>query len=224
MSEDKIIIGADESGTGAFAGPFTICAFMSWASDSAWIKECGADDSKKLSHHKRVKIREALLPCAVILKVEIIDGNYAEQRDVWRRGMARAIKHCLSAIEWRTKNVEIAIDGAVDVGLAKFLNQVWGVKPSFIPGGDSLVPQIAAASIFAKVARTEEMMRLHQEYPMYGWASEKGKGNDGYGTADHRALIEQHGICSHHRRIRPLLPYFDGAKEVAVGTGVQDRD
>ncbi len=221
---DQLIIGLDESGTGAFAGPFTICAFMSWASDGNWIKSCGARDSKKLTHSKRLVVREALLPCAVVAKVEIIDGNYVDQREVWRRGIAAAVKHCLGAVDWRTKNVDIVIDGAADIELGRFFNQIWGIKPLFVPGGDAVVPQISAASIFAKVARTEEMMRLHQQFPMYGWASAHGKGNDGYGTRDHVAMIEAHGICCFHRRIRPLLPYFDGAQEVAVRHGVQDRD
>ena len=61
--------------------------------------------------------------------------------------------------------------------------------------GDSLVPEISAASILAKVARDEEMQQLHQAHPQFGFADHKG-----YPTAAHLAAIQQYGILPEHRR------------------------
>jgi len=61
--------------------------------------------------------------------------------------------------------------------------------------GDATYASIAAASILAKTYRDEFMKKLHEEYPHYNWASNKG-----YGTEEHRLAIEQFGICKYHRK------------------------
>ena len=61
-------------------------------------------------------------------------------------------------------------------------------------GGDGASLSIAAASIVAKVVRDRVMARLARRYPAYGWAA-----NAGYGTAAHRAALQQFGPCVHHR-------------------------
>jgi ribonuclease HII len=54
---------------------------------------------------------------------------------------------------------------------------------------------IAAASVLAKTYRDEFMLQAHQQYPLYHWLTNKG-----YGTAEHRKAIMQHGQCPLHRR------------------------
>lgn len=61
--------------------------------------------------------------------------------------------------------------------------------------GDRLHPVISAASILAKTARDAEMLRMHQRYPQYGFDRHKG-----YPTAEHLALLRQHGATDIHRR------------------------
>lgn len=62
-------------------------------------------------------------------------------------------------------------------------------------GGDALVPSISAASVLAKVHRDRLMQGLHEQYPVYGFASHQG-----YGTAEHLEAIKAHGPCPEHRR------------------------
>jgi ribonuclease HII len=62
-------------------------------------------------------------------------------------------------------------------------------------GGDGLAPQIAAASIVAKVRRDRLMARLGARWPAYGWGA-----NAGYGAAAHLAALARHGATPHHRR------------------------
>ena len=44
------------------------------------------------------------------------------------------------------------------------------------------------------------MMRLHQEFPFYGWDH-----NAGYPTPQHRAAIREHGTTPYHRMTFNLL-------------------
>ena len=61
--------------------------------------------------------------------------------------------------------------------------------------GDAKYMNIAAASVLAKTYRDEFMLQAHQQYPLYHWLTNKG-----YGTAEHRKAIMQHGQCPLHRR------------------------
>jgi ribonuclease HII len=59
---------------------------------------------------------------------------------------------------------------------------------------------IAAASILAKTHRDEYMKKLHEEYPVYDWNSNKG-----YPTKKHREGILLHGVTPYHRQSFTLL-------------------
>ena len=212
----RFIVGVDESGTGAFAGPFTICAFMTRAADTKWVHEEGAKDSKQLSAPKRRALCDALAPCAIIADIVVVPGDYLEQSTAYREGLADAIAHCLSVVADRSE-VLVQIDGSGNDHLKRYLRERLGVRIEFVPKGDQLIPQISAASIFAKTVRTACMADLHEQFPMYCWAA-----NDGYGTVEHRAAIELHGICPLHRRIRPLLRYFPDADTGDNGKALSD--
>jgi ribonuclease HII len=66
---------------------------------------------------------------------------------------------------------------------------------------------IAAASIIAKVTRDRIMRRLHEQYPTYGFAQNKG-----YGTEAHLAALHKYGATHYHRRsfapVRELFGLF----------------
>ena len=54
---------------------------------------------------------------------------------------------------------------------------------------------VAAASVLAKVERDGIMVGLAEQYPDYGWDSNKG-----YGSPPHLEAIRQLGPCVEHRR------------------------
>ena len=60
--------------------------------------------------------------------------------------------------------------------------------------GDSTYASIAAASVLAKTYRDDYMVKLHRKHKVYSWHTNKG-----YGTPEHRAAIEAHGLCRYHR-------------------------
>ncbi len=78
--------------------------------------------------------------------------------------------------------------------------------------GDSLIPEISAASILAKTARDAEMLALHKRFPHYGFDRHKG-----YSTEQHITAIRIHGISEVHRRsfapVRESMANFGGSGE-----------
>ncbi|HAK12272.1 MAG TPA: ribonuclease HII, partial [Chitinophagaceae bacterium] len=67
--------------------------------------------------------------------------------------------------------------------------------------GDGKFASIAAASILAKTYRDDYMLQMHEQYPQYDWASNKG-----YGTATHRKAIAEFGLCDEHRKSFAINP------------------
>ncbi len=202
------VIGVDESGVGAIAGPFTVTAFMSKRSRTAAIKGTGARDSKQLTHAQRQVIADRLLDHELCIASEQVAPDYKDQREAWRVAVARAVMRCLRATGVHPDEVDVCIDGLVDRPLRDLMRQSWHVKTIWLTKGENRQPQIAAASIFAKMWRSELMYDAHVMFPMYGWSNATGHGNDGYGTPDHFHAITKHGVCALHRRVRPLLRYF----------------
>lgn len=81
--------------------------------------------------------------------------------------------------------------------------------------GDATVRVISAASILAKVARDEGILKYHDQFPQYGFAQNKG-----YLTEFHLASLKQHGPCPVHRRnyepIRTLLNPASTASQLSL--------
>ena len=61
--------------------------------------------------------------------------------------------------------------------------------------GDSKILSIACASILAKNYRDDLMIKLHDEFPEYGWNK-----NMGYATKIHREALNKFGPTIHHRK------------------------
>ena len=53
----------------------------------------------------------------------------------------------------------------------------------------------AVVEVLAKTYRDDYMLRLHEEYPQYGWADNKG-----YPTKQHYEALRQFGPTPYHRK------------------------
>jgi len=74
--------------------------------------------------------------------------------------------------------------------------------------GDAKVRCISAASILAKVARDEAMLKYHEQFPNYGFADNKG-----YLTEFHLATLKEFGPCPVHRKhYAPVRALLEGAE------------
>lgn len=178
-TELKILMaGVDEVGRGPLAGAVVTAAVI--------LKKPidGLTDSKKLSPKQRnllaIRIKEEALAFAYgRAEVEEID-----QLNIHHATLL-AMRRAVEALPIQPDNV--VVDGA-------FTPQL-NIPCKAIVQGDSLVPEISAASILAKVLRDEEMVTLDKIYPGYGFAEHKG-----YATPVHKEALMRLGPCRIHRR------------------------
>lgn len=183
----RIEAGLDEAGRGCLAGPVSCAAVILPPDFSHPLLR----DSKKLSGKQRDLLRpiierEAIAWCVVMVEAEEIDHINILQASI--TGMQRAV----SGLKVRPDH--LLVDGN------RFTPHPSGIPHTCIVHGDALYASIAAASVLAKTHRDALMLRLHEQYPMYGWDVNKA-----YPTRAHRAAIAQYGPCPQHRRSFRLL-------------------
>lgn len=184
--QDKIEAGCDEAGRGCLAGPVFAAAVILPENFSNEM----LNDSKQLSEKKRDELRTIIEREALAWAVAVVDNEEIDKINILNasiEGMHRALAQL--SITPR----HILVDG-------NRFKPYKDIEHHCIVKGDSKYMSIAAASILAKTHRDEYMLQLHERYPMYDWASNKG-----YPTKKHRAGIAEHGITPYHRRSFTLL-------------------
>lgn len=190
-----MILGIDEVGRGPWAGPLVVGAVI------LGTKIDGLTDSKKLTKKKR----EALY-IGIMQHAKAVGLGWVHADELDEVGLSEALRlACKRAVlEVKSQGVafhDVIIDGTVNLLAGTNLeSHVTTMKKA-----DLLVPSVSAASIVAKVARDEFMVKQDELYPGYGFASHVG-----YGTATHRKAIEKHGVTSLHRQTFEPIATFSG--------------
>ncbi|WP_338010792.1 ribonuclease HII [Agreia bicolorata] len=189
----RIVIGIDEVGRGALAGPVAVGVCVVQTSSCGPIPQ-GLRDSKMLSE----PARERLSPLAAAWAHDSAVG-LASPLEVDELGiiacLGLAAKRGLGMLFERGVDVAgavILLDGShnwLAPALSTPLHVVTRVK------ADRDCASVAAASVVAKVHRDRMMIERHAGSPDYGWASNKG-----YGSAGHMAAIAALGPTDFHRR------------------------
>jgi ribonuclease HII len=179
-AEYPAVIGCDEVGRGALCGPVMVAAV--WFDPVALPPDLLAalDDSKRVPEPVRARLAPLIRTHG---HVAVAAGSRAlidriNIRAATLDAMARAV-------------ARLGLDAPV---LVDGRDALPGLPGRAVVGGDRLVPQIAAASIVAKVFRDDLMRRLAERHPGYGWER-----NVGYGTAVHRVGLTKLGRSPHHR-------------------------
>ena len=199
LHSGQLVVGIDEVGRGAYAGPVTVGAVG--VRSFKEIPE-GLKDSKLLT----ARAREALVaPIHSWADTWGIGSATAEEIDFWgiRIALAVAADRALAALTLPVK--QLLIDGPVNL-LRCPMNVSLGVPQppalnfattpaQMIVKGDQKSATIGAAAVLAKVSRDAFMAELSNEYPQYEWA-----GNKGYGAPGHIAAIAASGLTSYHRK------------------------
>jgi len=180
-----IICGLDECGRGAWAGPLVAAGVV--LSKSANQLTNKLKDSKKLNERQRKNIYKLILKHAKVVEVEIISTL-----QINNQGIGWANKEIFRRLIRKIEAHKYIVDGNLKFGRIK--NKKDKVK-SMIKA-DSIIAEVMAASIVAKVTRDKLMHELHMKYPRYGWIS-----NVGYGTKVHLKAISEQGICRFHRGV-----------------------
>lgn len=180
-NKDNILVcGVDEAGRGPLAGAVYAAAVIL----NAKRPISGLADSKVLTEKERVRLTAEIKEHALAWAISSADVDEIDRINILQASllaMRRAIEG-LSIVP-----AEALIDG---------LHCPDSTIPCHaIVRGDETVAEISAASILAKTARDEEMVRLHQLYPEYGFDQHKG-----YATALHLEALRCNGACEIHRK------------------------
>jgi len=177
-------------GRGPLAGPVLACAVIL---DKKRPID-GLDDSKKLTEKRREYLCQEIK-----LKARCYAIGFCSAREIDELNILNA---SLLAMKRAVENLTIKpqllkVDGNRCPPLM--------MKMEAIIGGDSLIPEISAASIVAKVTRDKLMNYIHLRHPQYGFSQHKG-----YPTKAHIAAINQYGVLPIHRKtFEPVKRYLE---------------
>jgi ribonuclease HII len=172
--------GVDEVGRGCLAGEVVSAAVILPVNHGI----LGLNDSKKLREHQREAICSEIVEkciCFSIGKASVCEIDRLNILKATMLSMQRAVSGLKVEPEF------VLVDG----------NKLpeWKYKSKAIVKGDSLIEEISAASILAKVTRDKDMHSLDTLFPGYGFSKNKG-----YGTAQHLEALDRNGVTVSHRK------------------------
>ena len=183
---ERIEAGCDEAGRGCLAGAVFAAAVILPPD----FHDPLLNDSKQMSERNRDRLRPIIEREAVAWAVAAVPPERIDEINILNasiEGMHRALAQLSVTPE------HILIDG-------NRFKPYRNIEHHCIVKGDGKYMAIAAASILAKTHRDEYMKKLHEEYPVYDWISNKG-----YPTKKHREGILLHGVTPYHRQSFTLL-------------------
>mmetsp|Transcript_8083 Transcript_8083/g.15221 ORF Transcript_8083/g.15221 Transcript_8083/m.15221 type:complete len:291 (-) Transcript_8083:229-1101(-) len=219
----KYIIGTDEVGRGAIAGPVlstSCCIFQhhdddddhdrrndnkSMLSDHQHLLIQGVHDSKQISEAQREIIYQQVLQQPSIYKFAHAQRSPKEIDEL--NSILKATMECFqTSIQNLILQEYIPLDLAYAICDGESTPKLVG-GPTPIPcrpmvGADGKVYVVSLASIIAKVTRDRIMVEAHEEWPQYNFHLNKG-----YSTRDHIERIHKYGPCPLHRMSFKALKY-----------------
>ena len=194
--KNRILIGIDEVGRGALAGPVIACAF-SWKIDIGKTNKSNYKKLSKLNDSKQLSPKDRNELCKHLKKHGNFSLGYASVQEIEKLNVLNATFLAMKRAYEKLISLMGEINHYVLVDGNKF-NPYINCPQLPIIEGDAKSSLIAAASIIAKVYRDELMGRISKskKYKCFGWNK-----NVGYGTAFHRNAIKENGLTPLHRRL-----------------------
>ena len=177
----RFIAGVDEVGRGPLIGAVVTAAVILDPNNPIE----GLADSKKLSEKKRLALAAEIKQKALAWALGRAEAEEIDKLNILQASLL-AMTRAVQALRIRPQFV--LLDGN------KIPNDL-DIPAQAVVKGDSLVAEISAASILAKVARDQEMEELDRQYPEYAFAQHKG-----YPTKLHLEKLTALGPLPQHRR------------------------
>lgn len=169
------IVGLDEVGRGALAGPVVVGAVEL----DAFLPDI--KDSKVLSANQRQRSAQEIVANASQIAIGLASNQEVDELGI-QKAQQLAYERALGQI-----NADVILLDYVDFPSAS--PRIRAVH------GETLFFPVAAASIVAKAYRDQLMRCYSRFFPEYNWQS-----NVGYGTHQHREAIHKHGPTALHRK------------------------
>lgn len=178
----KYICGIDEAGRGPIAGP--VCAAAVVLPDNFPIEIL--KDSKKLSPKKREEVAIIIKERALCYAISFVNHKTIDEINILQASLLAMQKSYVKVFQRSFSIDKVLVDG----------NQVFDALDPIeaIVKGDSLIPEIMAASILAKTSRDAFMVSISKIYPHWKFETHKG-----YPTKEHLLLCSVHGRSPIHR-------------------------
>ena len=194
----KYLIGLDEVGRGALAGPVFVSAVLIPEKLKINNKKLGKIyDSKKLHPLKRFLWYKYLInDFKIKFSVSKIYSQKIDEINISSAANLAAFKCVLKIINQnnlKPKDYKIFLDGGLYLKSKDFQKKFFPNAKTVV-GGDKKYNVIKMASIIAKVKRDKFMENLEKKYPQYSFSKHKG-----YGTKLHLKLIKTYGPTPMHR-------------------------
>lgn len=187
LNERGLVIGTDEAGRGALAGPVVAAAVCLTQEQEDSLLSLGLKDSKRLSPKRREQLFAAMRDLRVTWRafmggVERVDRDNVLNASLWTMG--EAVSRLVSV----AGNPEcVIVDGNEHIpGL--------DIPQWVLVRADDVIPCVSAASVVAKVIRDRLMVRMSEKFPGYSLEMNKG-----YPTQVHIQAVKVLGISSIHR-------------------------
>jgi len=180
-SDNYIEAGCDEVGRGCLCGPVVAAAVII----NENFKQNLVNDSKKLNFKTRLELDTYIKDNVIDFAIAELPPTFIDQHNILNASI-HAMHLALDRLQ--TKPELILVDG-------NRFHPYNFIPHQCIIKGDSKILSIAAASILAKNYRDQIMIKLHDEFPEYGWNK-----NMGYATKIHREALIKYGPTIHHRK------------------------
>jgi ribonuclease HII len=198
IADRRYLIGIDEVGRGAIAGPVAVGAFVvdvSHLTESAIPPKL--KDSKLMTEKARNEVFLELEARTPGYAVGYVDAKTIDQQGiVWSLANAAvdALKQLAELEEIKTAIAENQVSILLD-GTHNWLESVVSRIPITVRRkADRDCFSVSAAAVLAKVSRDRLMVELAESYPQFGL-----DGHKGYASAAHIAAIREHGPSEIHR-------------------------
>ncbi|MCS7084073.1 MAG: ribonuclease HII [Aquificaceae bacterium] len=180
--DGSIVVGVDEVGRGAIAGPIVACAVALKP-----FAELPLRDSKKLSKSKRKEFSLIIRESSLSVGIGVVDSALVDSIGISSANRLAMIR----ALEDLKVEFDIVISDYFDLD---------GVNCISFAKADEKSLCCAAASVVAKTLRDEIMHRFSEIFDRYSFEK-----NVGYPTKTHIMALRSSGPCDIHRfSFRPL--------------------
>jgi len=191
-----LVIGCDEVGRGAIAGPVAVGLGVFLPDVKRMPK--GLRDSKLLSEKRREELHDEVLGWAPHAAVGLADNAEVDSLGIIP-GLGLAATRALEILVLQGVPVEAAIvvlDGSHDWLTPALAAWPETSRPRVVTRvkADRDCASVAAASVLAKVHRDRLMIEADGVHPGYEWVSNKG-----YASSTHYAAIDRLGASALHR-------------------------